>query len=147
LSKGGSAPLNSLSRIALGDNHRRTMSWSGTVAASLMLSLVVAPGAWAQERCGHVKYQLFTTMPPRGTLGEAQVSMRYRDISLHNLVCLATQLRTEHPEWRDVIVLIFDSLEAAYVYRGGLGKRRLAAACATVSSVRAADTGRTGHQP
>jgi hypothetical protein len=58
--------------------------------------------------------------------GWATIALREHELTVANLVCVATRLGRTHPEWKDVRVRIFDSQAAAEnysadwkVYQGG----------------------------
>ncbi len=51
--------------------------------------------------------------------GLLQIAVRPEDLSLENLICLATTLRAQNPNWKNVVVLIFTSTDAAYNFAAG----------------------------
>jgi Gram-negative bacterial TonB protein C-terminal len=49
--------------------------------------------------------------------GALYVSIRPSDFGVSQLICLAETLRSQHPNWRDISVLVFSSPHAAYDFQ------------------------------
>jgi len=97
---------------------RRHVRCFAPIITSILVSvcLMLCAGR-ASADCTRLPYRTGRNfIAPNGSKGLAQVSLRPSDITLDNLLCLARGFRESHPEWREVVLLFFDSREAAEEY-------------------------------
>jgi hypothetical protein len=85
-----------------------------TTFVLLMISVLMCQSARADTDCSRLRYYTARNfIAPKGSQGLMQLSLRSTDITLSNLLCLAQGFRHTHPEWKSVVLLFFDSPEAA----------------------------------